>query len=252
GGGRGVFCPWSLLQAGEAGVEVSEYSVRCLVESRYVRTWARLEVVNAGPARRLVPLQLPVPASAFVSNFSVVVGNKTYVSRVRERAQQKAAVHKHSYNDTGPRLTPASPRGWHVLRASVPVPAGARAVLAITHEALLQRRLGRYEVALSMRPGVAARSLRLHVELAESAGISYVKKTATCKTGQAPEGTAVERSATRARVRYEPTVQQRRGLSAAERLGEFVVWYDVSRHLGVGDIQVRDGYFVHYFAPTDL
>ncbi|CAN0130978.1 unnamed protein product [Lampetra planeri] len=222
--------------AGEDGVEVSEYSVRCLVESRYARTWARLEVVNAGPARRLVPLQLPVPASAFVSNFSVVVGNKTYVSRVRERAQQKAAVHKHSYNDTGP-------RGWHVLRASVPVPAGARAVLAIAHEALLQRRLGRYEVALSMRPGIAARSLRLHVELAESAGISELT---------APEGTAVERSATRARVRYEPTVQQRSGLSAAERLGEFVVWYDVSRHLGVGDIQVRDGYFVHYFAPTDL
>nr|XP_032825532.1 inter-alpha-trypsin inhibitor heavy chain H5-like [Petromyzon marinus] len=253
--------------AGEAGVEVSEYSVRCLVESRYVRTWARLEVVNAGPARRLVPLQLPVPASAFVSNFSVVVGNKTYVSRVRERAQQKAAVHKHSYNDTGP-------RGWHVLRASVPVPAGARAVLAITHEALLQRRLGRYEVALSMRPGVAARSLRLHVELAESAGISELtvlplrpaagpttvarrqgechSRRGAAETGQAPEGTAVERSATRARVRYEPTVQQRRGLSAAERLGEFVVWYDVSRHLGVGDIQVRDGYFVHYFAPTDL
>ncbi|XP_061430048.1 inter-alpha-trypsin inhibitor heavy chain H5 [Lethenteron reissneri] len=243
--------------AGEAGVEVSEYSVRCLVESRYARTWARLEVVNAGAARRLVPLQLPVPASAFVSNFSVVVGNKTYVSRVRERAQQKAAVHKHSYNDTGP-------RGWHVLRASVPVPAGARAVLAITHEALLQRRLGRYEVALSMRPGVAARSLRLHVELAESAGISELtvlplrpaagQTTAARRhdTGQAPEGTAVERSATRARVRYEPTVQQRSGLSAAERLGEFVVWYDVSRHLGVGDIQVRDGYFVHYFAPTDL
>ncbi|XP_078731269.1 inter-alpha-trypsin inhibitor heavy chain H5-like [Lampetra fluviatilis] len=244
-------------QAGEDGVEVSEYSVRCLVESRYARTWARLEVVNAGPARRLVPLQLPVPASAFVSNFSVVVGNKTYVSRVRERAQQKAAVHKHSYNDTGP-------RGWHVLRASVPVPAGARAVLAIAHEALLQRRLGRYEVALSMRPGIAARSLRLHVELAESAGISELtvlplrpaagQTTAARRheTRQAPEGTAVERSATRARVRYEPTVQQRSGLSAAERLGEFVVWYDVSRHLGVGDIQVRDGYFVHYFAPTDL
>ncbi|XP_078468983.1 inter-alpha-trypsin inhibitor heavy chain H5 [Lampetra planeri] len=267
--------------AGEDGVEVSEYSVRCLVESRYARTWARLEVVNAGPARRLVPLQLPVPASAFVSNFSVVVGNKTYVSRVRERAQQKAAVHKHSYNDTGP-------RGWHVLRASVPVPAGARAVLAIAHEALLQRRLGRYEVALSMRPGIAARSLRLHVELAESAGISELtvlplrpaagQTTAArrcddgsdldlidlidlldlldlcdaAETRQAPEGTAVERSATRARVRYEPTVQQRSGLSAAERLGEFVVWYDVSRHLGVGDIQVRDGYFVHYFAPTDL
>uniref|UniRef100_S4RQG2 VIT domain-containing protein n=1 Tax=Petromyzon marinus TaxID=7757 RepID=S4RQG2_PETMA len=155
-------------------VEVSEYSVRCLVESRYVRTWARLEVVNAGPARRLVPLQLPVPASAFVSNFSVFAERLSSRRSIMERAVWRSLLRSPSQRGRRAPAGKTNDAGAHsyVLRASVPVPAGARAVLAITHEALLQRRLGRYEVALSMRPGVAARSLRLHVELAESAGIS--------------------------------------------------------------------------------
>uniref|UniRef100_A0A4W6DCF4 Inter-alpha-trypsin inhibitor heavy chain family member 6 n=1 Tax=Lates calcarifer TaxID=8187 RepID=A0A4W6DCF4_LATCA len=67
-----------------------------------------------------------------------------------------------------------------------------------------------------------------------------------------PPSTHVERSAGCARVRYSPTLQQQNSVSSKGLDADFVIQYDVNLRDLIGDVQVYDGYFVHYFAPRGL
>uniref|UniRef100_A0A3Q3GP95 Inter-alpha-trypsin inhibitor heavy chain family member 6 n=1 Tax=Labrus bergylta TaxID=56723 RepID=A0A3Q3GP95_9LABR len=62
----------------------------------------------------------------------------------------------------------------------------------------------------------------------------------------------VERSGGCARVRYSPTLQQQNGVSSKGLNVDFIVHYDVDLRDLMGEVQVYDGYFVHYFAPRGL
>uniref|UniRef100_A0A3B5LXZ3 Inter-alpha-trypsin inhibitor heavy chain 5 n=1 Tax=Xiphophorus couchianus TaxID=32473 RepID=A0A3B5LXZ3_9TELE len=53
-------------------------------------------------------------------------------------------------------------------------------------------------------------------------------------------------------VTFSPNIVQQAQISTSGVLGDFVIRYDVQRDTGIGDIQVLNGHFVHYFAPKDL
>ncbi|MGH0133054.1 UNVERIFIED_CONTAM: hypothetical protein FKN15_074865 [Acipenser sinensis] len=64
-----------------------------------------------------------------------------------------------------------------------------------------------------------------------------------------------QKRSAQAHVVFEPTLdQQRKCPECSESIldGEFIIKYDVKREASAGDIQIANGYFVHYFAPTDL
>ena len=53
--------------------------------------------------------------------------------------------------------------------------------------------------------------------------------------------------------RFKPSQeQQRRLLMIPENDRKVTVVYDVTREVLGGEIQTRDGYFVHFFAPDDM
>ncbi|NXE15548.1 ITIH4 inhibitor, partial [Lophotis ruficrista] len=58
-----------------------------------------------------------------------------------------------------------------------------------------------------------------------------------------------------AHILFKPTVDQQKinpELDETLLNGDFVVRYDVKRGATAGDIQIVNGYFVHYFAPREL
>uniref|UniRef100_A0A8D0A1B6 Inter-alpha-trypsin inhibitor heavy chain family member 6 n=1 Tax=Sander lucioperca TaxID=283035 RepID=A0A8D0A1B6_SANLU len=72
-----------------------------------------------------------------------------------------------------------------------------------------------------------------------------------CDT-EPPASTHVEQSACCARVRYSPTLQQQNSISSKGLNADFIIQYDVDLKDLMGEVQVYDGYFVHYFAPRGL
>uniref|UniRef100_A0A672GE10 Inter-alpha-trypsin inhibitor heavy chain 5 n=1 Tax=Salarias fasciatus TaxID=181472 RepID=A0A672GE10_SALFA len=54
------------------------------------------------------------------------------------------------------------------------------------------------------------------------------------------------------RITFSPNIVQQAKITTSGVLGDFVIRYDVQRDMGIGDIQVLNGHFVHYFAPKDL
>uniref|UniRef100_A0A8C0HBY0 Inter-alpha-trypsin inhibitor heavy chain family member 6 n=1 Tax=Chelonoidis abingdonii TaxID=106734 RepID=A0A8C0HBY0_CHEAB len=53
-------------------------------------------------------------------------------------------------------------------------------------------------------------------------------------------------------VVFTPTPQEQAAFSSSGILGDFVVQYDVAMPDVAGDVQIYNGYFVHYFAPRGL
>lgn len=61
------------------------------------------------------------------------------------------------------------------FRVAVSVPPGVHMHFSLMYEELLTRRLGRYELALGLRPGQPVQNLSVDVSIAERTGISFVK-----------------------------------------------------------------------------
>uniref|UniRef100_A0A452SIW5 Inter-alpha-trypsin inhibitor heavy chain 5 n=1 Tax=Ursus americanus TaxID=9643 RepID=A0A452SIW5_URSAM len=67
-----------------------------------------------------------------------------------------------------------------------------------------------------------------------------------------PPSTVINQNDTFAKVTFKPSVVQQARIAQNGVLGDFIIRYDVNREQSIGDIQVLNGYFVHYFAPKDL
>uniref|UniRef100_A0A8V0X7L7 Inter-alpha-trypsin inhibitor heavy chain family member 6 n=1 Tax=Gallus gallus TaxID=9031 RepID=A0A8V0X7L7_CHICK len=121
------------------------------------------------------------------------------------------------------------------------VAAGGDASFELCYEELLRRRLGTYRYTVHLHPQRVVPELRVELSITERAGIAELRVLPL------PGGTAVLTKGTHcAHVAFTPTPQDRAAL------GGFVLEYDVARPDAAGDVELYDGYFVHFFAPTGL
>ncbi|KAG8440040.1 hypothetical protein GDO86_006001 [Hymenochirus boettgeri] len=67
-----------------------------------------------------------------------------------------------------------------------------------------------------------------------------------------PPSTVINQTNNFAKITFKPNVIQQAKIAQNGILGDLVIRYDVHRNLSVGDLQVLNGYFVHYFAPANL
>uniref|UniRef100_A0AAX7SRA6 Inter-alpha-trypsin inhibitor heavy chain family member 6 n=1 Tax=Astatotilapia calliptera TaxID=8154 RepID=A0AAX7SRA6_ASTCA len=197
-------------------LKVTDYLVKCSVVSRYAVTTVQSSVWNQLPITKEAAFEVDLPSSAFISNFTITSSGKVYVAQVKERAAARKMY------DTAKKQgkTAGLVREIEKFRVAVSVPSGARVSFFLTYEELLQRRLGRYELTLGLRPGQLVQNLTLDVCIRERTGISFLK-VLPLRTSQC------------ARVRYTPTLNQQKSISS-------------------NGLNVYDGYFVHYFAPRGL
>ncbi|XP_019124341.2 inter-alpha-trypsin inhibitor heavy chain H5 [Larimichthys crocea] len=243
-------------------LKVTDYHVRCSVVSRYAVTTVQSSVWNQLPITKEAAFEVDLPSSAFISNFTITSNGKVYVAQVKERAAARKIYDAAKKQGKTAGLVATKEREIEKFRVAVSVPSGARVFFSLSYEELLPRRLGRYELSLGLRPGQPVQNLTLDVSITERTGISFIKvlplrtsrllsNTAQGDT-DAPASTHVERGASCARVRYSPTLQQQNSISSKGLDADFIIQYDVDLRDLMGEIQVYDGYFVHYFAPRGL
>ncbi|KAL3974928.1 hypothetical protein ACER0C_023554 [Sarotherodon galilaeus] len=244
-------------------LKVTDYLVKCSVVSRYAVTTVQSSVWNQLPITKEAAFEVDLPSSAFISNFTITSSGKVYVAQVKERAAARKIYDAAKKQGKTAGLVATKEREIEKFRVAVSVPPGARMSFFLTYEELLQRRLGRYELTLGLRPGQLVQNLTLDVCIRERTGISFLKvlplRTSRAVTNtparantDAPASTHVEQSPECARVRYTPTLDQQKSISSNGLNADFIIQYDVDLKDLIGDVQVYDGYFVHYFAPRGL
>ncbi|XP_042322448.1 inter-alpha-trypsin inhibitor heavy chain H5 isoform X2 [Sceloporus undulatus] len=249
-----------VLQRLETRPRMSEFSVRATIISRYAFTTVSCTLVNSGSEAREGVFEMQIPATAFISNFTMVIGDRVYHGDVvgKERKPLNAG-RKNRYS----RPTEEGENGVEMFQASGVIPRKAEAIFLLHYEELLQRRLGKYQYTISIRPQQLVGKLRVEVNILENSGINSLevpplRKSKSNVTGEneddasPPPSTVVGQTKTLAKVTFSPTVVQQAKIARNGILGDFIIRYDVNRELSVGDVQVLNGYFVHCFAPKDL
>uniref|UniRef100_A0ACB8FMZ7 Uncharacterized protein n=1 Tax=Sphaerodactylus townsendi TaxID=933632 RepID=A0ACB8FMZ7_9SAUR len=243
---------------------MSEFSVRSTIISRYAFTTVSCTLVNSGSEDREGIFEMQIPSANAVHtnftpmeivvtsnpiprvHFSQVVGDKVHHGEVIGKDKQlgEAARH-HRYS----RPKDDRENGVETFKASGNIPRKGQAEFLLHYEELLQRRLGKYQYTLSVRPQQLVGRLRVEVNILENSGIVSLEvpplQSSRSRGGgngaedvSPPPSTVIGQTKTLAKVTFSPSVVQQAKIARNGILGDFIVRYDVNRELSVGDVQV--------------
>ncbi|KAK9400199.1 Inter-alpha-trypsin inhibitor heavy chain family member 5 [Crotalus adamanteus] len=246
------------LQRLETRPRMSEFSVKATIISRYAFTTVSCTLVNTGSEAREGVFEMQIPITAFVSNFTMIIGGKIYYGEVigKDWVHADQEIYSRPTNDS-------RENRMETFKASGLIPRKVEATFILHYEELLRRRLGKYQYTVSIRPQQLVGKLRVEVNILENSGIHSLEVLplqnnkgkgagSTEDHSTPPPSTMVGQTKTLAKVTFSPNLVQQAKIARNGMLGDFTIRYDVNRELSVGEVQVLDGYFVHYFAPNDL
>lgn len=236
-------------------VEVYSVTVDCTVTSRFAHTVMTSKALNKANVSNEVFFEVDLPKTAFITNFSMEIEGKVYVGEVKEKEKAKKQYEKAVSSGQTAGLVKASGRKMEKFSVSVNIAAESNVTFVLTYEELLQRKLGQYEILTRVKPKHLVQQFQIVTNIYEPQGISYVDAHATFLSNELLP--LVEKTVTdkKAHISFSPTIDQQRKCPDCDGTlidGDFIVKYDVNRVKGLGDIQIVNGYFVHFFAPPDL
>ncbi|XP_004758011.1 inter-alpha-trypsin inhibitor heavy chain H2 [Mustela putorius furo] len=248
--------------SGESGETLEEadqvtlysYKVQSTITSRMASTVIQTKVVNNSPEPQNAVFDVQIPKGAFISNFSMTVDGTTFTSSIKEKTVGRALYAQARAKGKTAGLVRSRALDMENFKTEVNVPPGAKVQFELHYQEVKWRRLGSYEHRLHLQPGRLARHLEVDVWVIEPQGIKFLHVPDTFD-GHFDGVPVISKGRQKAHVSFKPSVaQQRKCPSCPETAvdGELVVMYDVNREEKAGELEVFNGYFVHFFAPENL
>ncbi|XP_070759052.1 inter-alpha-trypsin inhibitor heavy chain H3-like [Enoplosus armatus] len=239
----------------EATVEVYSVTVDCTVTSRFAHTVMTSKALNKANSSQEIFFEMELPKTAFITNFSMEIEGRVYIGEVKEKEKAKKEYQKAVSSGQTAGLVKASGRKMEKFSVSVNIAGESNVTFVLIYEELLQRKLGQYELLTRVKPKQPVQEFQIVTNIYEPQGLSYVDTHATFLSNDLLP--LVEKTVTdkKAHISFSPTMEQQRKCPGCDETlidGDFVIKYDVNRAKSLGDIQIVNGYFVHFFAPPDL
>ncbi|XP_039519163.1 inter-alpha-trypsin inhibitor heavy chain H3 isoform X2 [Pimephales promelas] len=236
-------------------IEVQSMRVDCKVASRFAHTVMTTKALNTANASQEVFFEVDLPKTAFITNFSIEIESRIYVSEVKEKEQARQKYESAVSSGQTAGLVKASGRHMEKFSVSVNIPPQSHVTFTLTYEELLQRHLGRYEIMIGVRPQQPVQNFEIVVDIYEPNGVAFVDVNGTFFTNELLPLVKKTVADKKARVYFSPTLDQQKKCSDCEGTlidGDLVIKYDVNHPQQIGEIQIVNGYFVHFFAPDNL
>ncbi|XP_068449933.1 inter-alpha-trypsin inhibitor heavy chain H3a [Clinocottus analis] len=236
-------------------VEVYSVKVDCAVTSRFAHTVMTSRALNKANSSQEIFFEVQLPKTAFIVNFSMEIDGEVYVGQVKEKEKAKKQYEKAVSTGQTAGLVKVSGRNMETFKVSVNIAAKSNVTFILTYEELLQRKLGQYEILTRVKPKQPVQEFQIVTNIYEPQGLSYVDAHATFLSNELLP--LVEKTVTdnKAHISFSPTMDEQRKCPKCDGTlidGDFIIKYDVKRTKNLGDVQIVNGYFVHFFAPLDL
>ncbi|XP_053083116.1 inter-alpha-trypsin inhibitor heavy chain H3-like isoform X2 [Pangasianodon hypophthalmus] len=238
-------------------LDIYSFHINSTVISRYAITIITSRVANRVNESREVHFQVKIPKNAFISKFRMTIEGKTYdgVVKQKEEAQQQYSEAVSRGESAG--LVGSVGRTLEEFKTSVTVAALSKVTFELTYEELLKRRLGKYELQINAQPMQPVADFKIDVYINEHPGISFLEVNGGLKSQELSSAviSTLASSTKEAWVNFYPTREQQikcEGCGENGLNGDLLIEYDVKRSNQNGELQASNGYFVHYFAPTDI
>uniref|UniRef100_A0A8C0BYJ8 Inter-alpha-trypsin inhibitor heavy chain 4 n=1 Tax=Buteo japonicus TaxID=224669 RepID=A0A8C0BYJ8_9AVES len=236
-------------------IEIYSLHVDCKVTSRFAHTVVTSKIVNRANESREATFEVELPKTAFITNFSMSIDGKVYPGIIKEKASAQKEYDTAVLRGQSAGLVKITGRKLEQFHMSVSIAAASKVTFELTYEELLKRQLGKFELLIKVRPRQLVKHFQIDVHIFEPQGIRFLETDSTFMTNELTEALTKVQNETKAHILFKPTVDQQKinpELDETLLNGDFVVRYDVKRGATAGDIQIVNGYFVHYFAPHEM
>jgi len=251
------------LEAEKVPVDITKFHVNSKIQFRYATTEVEAHMKNPGTVSNEADFRLVLPDSAFISNFSMIIAGVEYVAEVKEKEEARNIFDEALEDGRGAGIVLKSSRDANVFKVSTNIEAGSKVVFKLMYEELLERQAGVYKHTINIDQGQIIDDLRIEVFINESLPISKIFIPELLESNEldfeekeenklARIERNVDGSENNARIVFAPDKLYQTEAGAQGIDGQFVVEYDVNRREQDSEIQVVDGYFVHYFVPDNL
>ncbi|XP_066240997.1 inter-alpha-trypsin inhibitor heavy chain H2 isoform X1 [Saccopteryx leptura] len=235
-------------------VTLYSYKVQSTITSRMANTMIQTKVVNNSPQPQDIMFDVQIPKGAFISNFSMSVDGTTFTSSIKEKTVGRVLYSQARAKGKSTGLVRSSVLDMENFKTEVNVLPGAKVQFELHYQEVKWRKLSSYEHRLHLQPGRLARHLEVDVWIIEPQGLKFLHVPDTYD-GHFDGIPVISKGHQKAHVSFRPTVaQQRKCFNCSETAvdGDLVVVYDVNREENAGELEVFNGYFVHFFAPDHM
>ncbi|XP_007950267.1 inter-alpha-trypsin inhibitor heavy chain H3 [Orycteropus afer afer] len=245
----------SLAEGVVDGIEIYSTKIISKVTSRFAHNVVTTRAVNRAEKAKEVSFDVELPKTAFITNFTLTIDGVTYPGNVKEKEVAKKQYEKAVSQGKTAGLVKASGRKLEKFTVSVNVAAGSKVTFELTYEELLKRHKGKYEMYLKIQPKQLIKHFEIEADIFEPQGISMLDAEASFITNDLL-GSALTKSFSgkKGHVSFKPSLEQQRSCpTCTDSLlnGDFTITYDVNRE-SPANVQIVNGYFVHFFAPQGL
>ncbi|XP_077308322.1 inter-alpha-trypsin inhibitor heavy chain H3-like isoform X4 [Lithobates pipiens] len=235
-------------------IEVYSINIDCKVTSRFAHNVITSRAVNRADVSKEAIFKVDLPKTAFITNFSMIIDGITYSGEIKEKEAAKKQYATAVSKGQTAGLVKASGRKTEKFTVSVNIAAQSKVTFELVYEEMLKRNHGKYEMFIKIQPKTLVRNFQIEVQIHEPQGISFLDTNATFITNDLLPAVHKTFSAEKGYVSFKPTLDQQRSCATCTTSlldGDFTVTYDVNRE-SPANIQVVNGYFVHFFAPQKL
>uniref|UniRef100_A0A8D2L0R4 Inter-alpha-trypsin inhibitor heavy chain 2 n=1 Tax=Varanus komodoensis TaxID=61221 RepID=A0A8D2L0R4_VARKO len=253
-------CPIVLIEGlpppvtGEDNIILHSYKVKSTITSRLANTMVQSRVENGARHPQNLVFDVQIPKGAFIHNFTMNVNGITFTSSVKEKSSARSQYAQARAKGKAAGILRSNDLDMENFKAELNVPGGTKVQFEIHYQQPIRRKLSTYEHVVPLQPGRLAKQLEVDIRIIEPQGINFVHIPNAL--GEHFAGIAtISKGEKKAHISFKPTVAQQRkcsncSLTAVE--GNFVVTYDVNRDRKAGELEIFNGYFIHYFAPENL
>ncbi|KAM4615178.1 inter-alpha-trypsin inhibitor heavy chain H2 [Polymixia lowei] len=235
------------------GIIVKSYKVESRITSRFSHTTVTSSVENSGTTAQSISFNVQIPKHAFITNFTMNVNGVTFVGSVKEKTVARSLYAEARARGKVAGIVRANSQDMETFKTEVHVPPGI-CEFELHYQEMLHRKLGFYEHTLYLNPGMLVAHFQVDVYIYEPQGITMVETPNTRMTYFSGQ-TIVTSTKNKVHASFKPTMMQQRfceNCSAKGIDGVFTIKYDVERDNNAGELQVSDGHFVKFFAPSSL
>ncbi|XP_049682371.1 inter-alpha-trypsin inhibitor heavy chain H3-like [Accipiter gentilis] len=236
------------------GIEIYSMKIDSKITSRFAHNVITSRAVNRGNVHKEVFFDVELPKTAFITNFSMTIDGVTYPGTIKEKEVAKKQYEKAVSKGQTAGLVKASGRKTEKFTVSVNIEAASKVTFELTYEELLKRQFGKYEMFIKVKPKQLVKDFEIEVNIFEPQGITELEAEGTFITNDLQNIIKKIFSDKKGHISFRPTLDQQRTCANCSQSvldGDFTVRYDVKR-TAPDDLQIVNGYFVHFFAPANL
>lgn len=247
-------------KATDQDTTITDLVITSDVTARFANVVVKSTVVNYEDTSRETRFVVQIPNTAFISNFTMLIGDDLIVGQVRDKNQaQKIYEEAKNRGESAGQVSHKAPdieREMEVFDIDINVANKSSVIFELEYQELIKRSLGKYVQRISVQPGQVVKNLMVEALYNEPQGFEYFEYSlpnANELLSQSTKSVQLRATPHRRELAYHPSVTEQSQIGSSVGLnGEFIVKYDIPHGNDGGLVLVNDNYFVHYFSPSGL